>query len=135
MGARESVENGAIVIIVTEQATQQQTDHLSVPHHVTAILERLGLGRIEERADDDRWARQTAGPGNERGVGAFAGARSTTEENDLFGKPQVFPPKFFLQALPNGTKDQLSVLDFEVSQLGSCRGRGLKWESGRRHDV
>ena len=88
-GAREAVDDHAVVIFRAQQLAQQQADHFAVADHVAGVLERPRLGRVEQRADDDRAAGQAARLGDERGVGALAGAGRAAEQDDLLREAQV----------------------------------------------
>ena len=74
--AREAVDDHAVVILRAQQLAQQQADHLAVADHVARVLQRSRLRRVEQRAHDDRRAREAARLGDERRVGPLARARA-----------------------------------------------------------
>ena len=53
-GAREAVDDHAVVIFRAQQLAQQQADGLAVADHVAGVLQRSRLRRVEQRAHDDR---------------------------------------------------------------------------------
>lgn len=77
--ARKTVEDDAVAIFGPQQFFQQDRNDLAVADHAAGILYSLGLRRIEQRAHHDWRAGEAAGLGDEGGVGAFAGARRTTQ--------------------------------------------------------
>ena len=125
VGAREAVEDHAVVILRAQQLAQQQADDFAIADHVAGVLQRLRFRRIEQRADDDGRAGEAARLGDERRVGAFAGAGRAAEENDLLGETQILAAEIGFEILPDRFEDQLSVFDFEIVELGLDRLRTL----------
>ena len=114
MGPGEAVENDAIAIRGLHQFAKEQSDHLAVAHHAPGVLQPLGVGRVQQRADDNGRAGQAAGLGDEVRVGALAGPGRAAQQDDLLGEAQVLPAEVRFDVLPDGPKDNLGVLDFEV---------------------
>ena len=129
VGAREAVDDHAVVILRAQQLAQQQPDDFAVADHVAGVLERSRLGRVEQRADDDRAAREAARLGDERRVGALAGAGRAAEQNDLLRETQVFAAEVGFEILPDRFEDQLGVLDLEIVELAADRVTTL-WVHG-----
>ena len=131
-GAGKAVDNHAVVICGAQQLAQQQADGLAVADHVARVLERSRLGRVEQRAHDDRAAGQAARLGDERRVGALAGAGRAAEQNDLLRETQVLAAEAGFEILPDGFEDQLRVFDLEIAELDSGRFSTLLAHEGQR---
>src|SRR6266850_2350257 len=105
MRSGKAVENHAMVIFLSQQAPQHQAHDLTVPDHVAHVLQGLRLRRVQQRADDDRRARQAPRLRDESSVGALARTWRAAEKNDLFRETQVFTTEFGLEILPNRLED------------------------------
>ena len=137
LGAGEAIEDDAVAVNGIDEAAEEQAHDLAVADHVAGVFDGAGLGRIEQSADDDGLAGETAGAIDEGGVGAFAGAGSAAEEDDLLGEAELVAAVVALKFAPNGVEDNLGVLNLEVVVAGgsfACdrgdRGRGGRGGGG-----
>ena len=106
IGARESIDDDAGVILLSQQFAQQQVHDFAIADHDAGVLESLSFRRIEQGTDDDGRTRQSAGLADERGVGALAGTRRSTEKNDFLWESQILAAEVGLEILPNGFENQ-----------------------------
>jgi len=125
VGAGKAVEDGAVVILLADQAAKEEADDFAVTDHVATVLSAFGLGSVEKSTDDDGRTGEAARARDEIGVGAFAGAGGATEQDNFLGKTEVLAADLFLKALPDRTEDELRVLDLKVRELGRRRGGTL----------
>ena len=52
LGAREAVQDDTVAELGIKEMVKKKVDHLPVADHTPRILDSLGLGRVEQRADD-----------------------------------------------------------------------------------
>lgn len=126
VGAREAVEDRSIAVFRAQEASEQQADHFAVADHVASILQRLGFGRIQKRADHDRRTGEAAGLPDERGMRTLAGTGRASEKDDLLRELQIFARELSLNFTPHRAEDELRILDLEV------RAPRRLWRIGRR---
>jgi hypothetical protein len=119
------VDNHAVVIFGAQQLAQQQPDHFAVAHQVARVLERPRLVRVEQRADDDRTAREAACLGDKGGVGALPRAGRAAQQDDLLRKAQTFAADLGGEVLPDRLEDQLRVFDLQRVELGPGQAGAL----------
>ena len=136
LGAGEPVKDDAIPELGFQQAAQEEANDLAVAHHAAGVLDALGFGRVQQRADDDGFAGEPAGLGDEIGVGALAGAGGAAEKNDLLGEAQGLAAHVVLQRLPYRAEDQMGVLDFEILMADALNGEVRRRGGGiERRDI
>ena len=92
--AREAVDDDAVVVLRLEEFLEQQADHLAVADHLAGVLDRHRLRAGEQAADDDRRGGDVAGLGDERRVGALAGAGAPPSQMNSRGKRRLSRPCF-----------------------------------------
>jgi hypothetical protein len=127
-GAREAVEDGAVLLFWFEEFADEDADDFAVADHATLGLEFLGFGGVEEGADDDGVSGDAPEFANEVSVGAFAGAGGAAEEDEFFGEAEVFATVFGFEFFPDVIEDELGIFDFQVGRGGGF-GRGV-WGDG-----
>ena len=66
-------------------------------------------------------AGQAARLGDERRVGALAGAGRAAQQNDLLRETQVLAAEVGFEILPDRFEDQLAILDLEIVELAPER--------------
>jgi hypothetical protein len=127
-GAREAVEDGAVLLFGFEEFADEDADDFAVADHAALGFEFLGFGGVEEGADDDGVSGDAAEFADEVGVGAFAGAGGTAEEDEFFGEAEVFATVVGFEFFPDVVEDELGIFDFQVGR-GGWLGRGV-WGDG-----
>ena len=137
-GAGETIEHHAVPELRLEELVEEQAEHLLVPHHAAARLDRPRLRGVQQLADHDGRRSDAADPADEGGVRSLTGAGRTSEQNELLGEKQVFPAELFLQSFPNPVENQLGILDFKIGTqdgdggLARIHWRGLHYIEGPR---
>ena len=94
LGARVTVEDGAVLLVRLEQLAHEDAHHLAIPHHAAArALMARAAGESSKRADDDGIRPgDVAGFPDEISVRALARAGGAAEEDKLLGETQVLAP-------------------------------------------
>ena len=82
-----------------------------------ALMARAS-GRGEELGNDDRRRVDTAHLADEVGVGPLARARGTAEQDQFLGEAQSGAAELLLQIAPDGTEDELRILDLQIGGGG-----------------
>ena len=59
--AGEAVENDAVAVFGPEQFAQENADDFAIADHAAGVFDAFRLGGIEQRADDDWRAGESAG--------------------------------------------------------------------------
>ena len=113
-GAREAVDDHAVVVFRLQQLPEQQPDGLTVTDQMPRVFQRSRLGRVEQRAHHDRGAREAACLGDERRIGALPGPGRAAQQNDFLREAQLLAAVVGLELLPEGFEDQSAIFDFEV---------------------
>ena len=57
LGAGKTVQDAAVPVFRLQQPAEEDAHHLAIAHHEAGILVAPGVGRVEERAHDDRAGR------------------------------------------------------------------------------
>src|SRR5690606_35864085 len=114
----------AVLVLRLEQALEEDRDDLAVADHAARVLDPAHLGRVEQRADDDRLAGEAARLHDEGRVRALARARRAAEQDQLLGEVQARAPVLLLEPRPDRVEDELRVLDLEVLVAGGRRRVG-----------
>jgi len=131
LGAREAVEDGAVLLLGLKELAEEDADHVPVKDHAAARLDLAGLGRIKKGADDDGCSGDVAKLADEIGVGAFAGAGSAAEEDEFLWEPKVFAAVILFEIFPDAVEDELGVLNLEIlgrGFLGGVLDGGAHWK-------
>ena len=124
--AREAIKQRAVLLLGLKQLTKEDADYLPVSHHSATRLDRARLRCLKELGNHDGRRADAAHLADEVRIGAFACARSPPEQDQLPGKTHPAPADFPLELPPDGTKDDLRILDLQVG--GVCCSRR---EAGR----
>ena len=86
LGAREAVEQRAVLLLGLKQLAQEDADHLPVPDHAAARLDGARLRGVKELGNHDGRRLDAAHLADEVRVGAFARARRPPEQDQLLGE-------------------------------------------------
>ena len=89
-GARESVEDCAVLLFGLQELAKENADDLLVANHAALGLELQGLRAVEQLGDHDRFRADVAQPSDEIGVGAFARTGGAAQKDQLLGESEVF---------------------------------------------
>src|ERR1700674_296607 len=86
LGAREAIEQRAVLLLRLRQLAQQDSDYLPIPDHAASCLDGARLRCVKELGNHNGWRLDVAHLANEVRVGAFARTRRPPEQDQLLGE-------------------------------------------------
>ena len=97
---------------------------LPVADHAATSLDGARFRRVEKLGDDDRRRVDAAHLADEIRIGSLARARGASEQDQLLGKAQSAAAELLLHLAPDGTEDELRILDLQIEWRWSWRVMG-----------